>query len=136
MSPLKWTQCIVFYSSFFAGCNPVLEGVRYMKNYGGWFEWKKRVKTAKAKLPRGVPWKDLSSLPNKELKEEWSLAAEDIRLLRAWEAWETRKIVANRRGSIASEETRIKMRRSQTARRKRERLERWRHVRVRVSSED
>jgi len=107
-----------------------------MRNYGGWFEWKKRVQKAKAKLPKSVAWKDLSSLPNKELREEWSLLAEDIRLLRAWEAWETREIVANRRGSIASEATRIKMRRSQTARRKRELRERWRHVRVRVSSDD
>ena len=107
-----------------------------MKNYGGWFEWKKRVQNAKAKLPKSVSWKDLSSLPNKELREEWDLTAQDIRLLRAWEAWEAREIVANRRGSIASEETRIRMRRSQTARRKRELRQRRGHVRVRVSSED
>jgi hypothetical protein len=105
-----------------------------MKNYGVWFEWKKRVQKAKAKLPRGVSWKDLSSLPEKALKAEWSLSAEDIRLLRAWESWKTREIVPNRRGSIASEETRIKMRRSQTARRKRELRERRRHVSIRASS--
>ncbi len=107
-----------------------------MKNYGGWFEWKKRVKKAEAKLPRGISWKDLSSLSKKALKEEWNLSAEDIRLLQSWEAWKTREIVANRKGSIASEETRTKMRKSQTARRMRELRERWRHVRVRVSSED
>jgi hypothetical protein len=56
-----------------------------MKNYGSWFEWKRRVERAKAKLPKTISWKDLSSLPNKELKEEWCLSAEDIRLLRAWE---------------------------------------------------
>jgi len=107
-----------------------------MKNYGVWFVWKKRVEKAKAKLPRGISWKDISRLPKKALKEEWDLSAEDIRLLRAWEAWKTREIVSNRKGSIASEETRKKMRRSQTARRERELRERWRHVRVRVSSED
>src|SRR5579864_2067251 len=105
-----------------------------MKNYGGLFDWKKRVEKAKAKLPRGISWEDVSSLPNKKLKEEWGLAAEDIKLLRAWESWKTREIVANRRGSSASEATRIKMRRSQTARRKRELRERWRHIRIRTSS--
>jgi hypothetical protein len=105
-----------------------------MKNYGGWFEWKKRVKKAEAKLPKSISWNDLSSLSKKALKEEWSLSAEDIRLLRAWEAWETREIVANRRGSIASEETRIRMRRSQAARRKRELRKRWKNVHIRRSS--
>ena len=105
-----------------------------MKNYGGWFEWKKRVQKAKSKLPKSVSWKDLSSLLNKELKEEWGLSAEDIRFLRAWEAWKTREIVANRKGSIASEETRIKMRRSQTARREKELQKRWKNVRIRHSS--
>jgi hypothetical protein len=107
-----------------------------MKNYGGWFEWKKRVKKAKAKLPRSVSWEDLSSLPKKALNEKWDLSAEDVKLLRAWEAWKTRRIRANRKGSTASEETRMKMRRSQTDRRKRELRERWRHGRGRVSSED
>jgi hypothetical protein len=107
-----------------------------MKNYGSWFAWKKRVKKTEAKLPRGISWKDLSSFSKKALKEDWNLSAEDIRLLQSWEAWKTREIVANRKGSIASEETRIKMRRSQTLRRKRELRERRPHVRVRVSSED